>query len=137
MASCTNTIRQHAVVINIEWDKGDTFRKPFWWTTGDDKLNQEPVDLTGCTGALQIRDPDTDTLLHTCTTANGGMELEPAAYATHKNGQVGCIEVFISAVDSAAFTWNKAIYDLEIYLPNTDVRKLFKGTFLYEDEVTV
>ena len=128
------TIKRTSVIINIEWDKGSTFRHPFTWTTGPDLDNQTPVDLTGVTAAMHIRDKYDDSLLHTMTTENGGISLEPVAYSPN---ETGVIEVYISAADLAAFNWaSTAVYDLDLFLVNGDVRKLVRGDFKLFDEVT-
>ena len=135
----SNTLTLASAYIPIEWDKGSTFRKPFYWTTGRDRLNQARVDVSGMTAAMHIRDAN-DTLLIELTTENGGIELQPASYLTHTlpkpGGSVGVIEVYISDDTLAAQVWNSAEYDLELYFDNGDTRKLARGTFLLFDEQT-
>jgi len=128
------TITRNSVEIPIEWDKGSTFRQPFYWTDGPTESDQTPVNLANCTAAMHLRHPDNGTLYHEMTTENGGIELEPVSYSPT---ETGVIEVYISASDLAGFSWNVALYDLEIYFLNTDVRKLVRGTFLLYEEQTV
>lgn len=132
MATTIPTIQRTSVQINVQWDKGSTFRHPFLWTSGPDVDNQTPTDLSGCTAAMQLRD-ENDVLLHEMTTENGGIDLEPASYAPD---QLGVIECYISDEDLAGFPWNFAFYDLEIYFANGDTRKLIRGTFTLYNEQT-
>lgn len=126
-------ISRTSVEINIEWDKGSTFRHPFTWTTGPDANNQTPVDLTGCTAAMHLRDPDTDVLLDELTTENGGITLEPASYTPNETGVIEC---YISDEALAAYPWSSALYDLDVFFANGDTRKLIRGVFVIFDEQT-
>jgi len=130
----SNVISRTSVEVNIEWDKGSTFRHPFTWTTGPDENDQTPVDLSGATAAMHINDPDTGIQLLELTTENGGIDLEPVSYSPN---ETGVIEVYISATVLAAFLWTIGLYDLEIYLANGDTRKLVRGSFVLFEEQTV
>lgn len=120
-------VKRTSQEINFEWDKGSTFRYSVPWTSGPDKLNQTPVDLTGCTAVTQFRDAQ-GVLLLELTTANGGMTL---------GGADGTVGFYISAADLAGFAWNTANYDTDISFSNGDVRKLFRGVLSLFDETSV
>ncbi len=115
--------------LNFEWDKGSTFRYSIPWTTGKDRINQAPVDLTGATAKAEFRDAG-GALLLTLSTTNGGIVLEP-------DSEAGVVQLYISAADLAGFGWSLAYYDLDITFANGDVRKLFRGTFQLFDEQTL
>ena len=119
-------ISRRSVVINIEIEKGSTFRHRFVWTYEVEP--QDPIDLTGATARMQIRpDVDSDTLLHELTTEDGGIQLGDAA---------GTIDLFVSDTDSTAWEWVSGVYGLEIVFPNTDVRRLCRGSIKAFDETT-
>ncbi len=106
-------------------EQGATFRKTLTWKAGTPPV---PVNLTGCTARMQMRtEIAAATPLVTLTTENGGIVL---------GGTAGTIELFIAAVDTAAFTWTTAVYDLEIILANGDVRRLLYGPVTVSPEVT-
>ena len=111
--------------LKITIDQGATFRKRMTWTTGDPPL---PVDLTGCTARMQIRDEiaDADPLI-TLTTENNGIVLDDV---------LGTIDLYISDTDTAAIEWTTGVYDLEIILANGDVRRLLYGPVTVTPEVT-
>lgn len=66
----------------------------------------EPVDLTGVTARMQIRETiDSTTVIHELTSENGGITID-ALNST--------ITLTISATDTAAFSFTKAVYSLEL-----------------------
>ncbi len=116
-----------AFKLKLAIDQGATYRKRVIWNVGP-KKNPVPVDLTGATARAQIRtELAAPTVLHELTTENGGIAL---------NAVPGGVDLFISAVDTAAFTWEAAVYDLEIVLSNGDVRRLLAGPVTVSREVT-
>lgn len=122
----TATISRRSVEINIEVEKGSTFRHSLTWRYQEQP--KDPVDLTGCTGRMQIRDNKKSTkVLHEMTTENGGITL---------GGADGTVEMYISDSDSSAWSFYNGSYDLEIIFPNTDVRRLCRGKVTVFDEVT-
>jgi hypothetical protein len=76
------------------------------YTSGGELLYHPPVDLTGYTARMHIREDIEDvTPVHTMTTEDGGITLGDAA---------GTITLAIPATDTAAFDFDRAVYDLEI-----------------------
>jgi len=119
-------ISRLSVVINIEVEKGSTFRHTLVWTYAEEPYI--PIDLTGCTALMQVRpDQDSDEILHEMTTENDGLVL---------GGTTGSIDMYISAADSTAWEWNDGVYSLEVTFPNTDVRRLARGVFISFNETT-
>lgn len=138
------TIKRQSQVINIEVDKGSTFRHIFYWKTGV-KGGETPVDLGDCTGRLLVKNLLEDRTVGTTelldlTTENGGMLLEGTAKAEN-GGTVplgtakGEIEIVVSDELSEAFTWTEGIFGCEIYFPNGDTRRLFRGSMFAFDEI--
>lgn len=104
-------------------DQGATLRKSFTWNA-----NGTPVDLTGFTGRMQIRQSidDADPIID-MTTANGGVIIGP---------QPGQFTLHISATDSAAFAFDMAVYDVELIAPGGDVTRILAGDVVLSREVT-
>jgi hypothetical protein len=114
-----------AAKLKLAIEQGATFRKTVTWKAGVPSL---PVDLTGCTARLQMRSEIASaTVLVTLTTENGGIAL---------GGVAGTIELIITATATALLTFTAAVYDLEIILANSDVRRLLYGPVTNSLEVT-
>lgn len=88
-----------------------------------------PVDLTGYTARLQIRETAgaADPPWANLTTENGGITITAAE---------GKIDLYISAVDTAVMPAKKGVYDLEMVAPGGDVTRLLAGTATISPEVT-
>jgi hypothetical protein len=76
------------------------------YVSGGELLYYPPIDLSGMTARMQIRsDVDSDTVIHSLTTENGGITL---------GGANGTIALVIPAADTDGFTFDTAVYDLEL-----------------------
>jgi hypothetical protein len=98
------------------------------YTSGGELLYHPPVDLTGYTARMQIRETvdDEDVVLE-LTTENGGITL---------GGTNGQITLLIDADDTAALTVDKAVYDLELIDGSGIVTRLVSGEITVTKEVT-
>lgn len=94
--------------------------------TGGQLIYQPPVDLTGATARMQIRDKPGGALLLELSTAAGGLAITGA----------GTIERTLSAAITAAITWCDAVYDLEVTYPDGTVHRYFEGSVSVSPEVT-
>ena len=86
--------------------------------------SNNPVDLTGYTGRMQIRSTyaqDSGTLFLTLSSslASDGTGLNFSGSNGSTPPTSGSIGIFISAASSSALTFNEALYDLEIYSGST------------------
>ena len=98
------------------------------YTSGGELLYNPPVDLTSYTARMHIRESITDTtVLSSLTTENGGITL---------GGVSGSIALSIPAVDTAAFTFDCAVYDLEVIDPAGIVTLVMYGAVELLKEVT-
>jgi hypothetical protein len=105
--------------------QGATFRKRVAWKAGDPAT---PVDLTGCTARMHIREKlESPEVLLALTTENGRIAL---------GGTAGTVEQVLDAETTAALPWVAGVYDLEIEFPNGDVRRLCFGAVKVSREVT-
>ena len=97
------------------------------YTTGGILEYNTPVNLTGYTARMQIRPTvDSATVLTTLTTENGGITI---------NTVDASITLNISATETAAYTWQTAVYGLELVI-GTDVIPFANGTLTLVKEVT-
>lgn len=86
-----------------------------------------PVDLAGYTARQQFKDKIGGTVLYEITTENGGIIIDSAEKTIGRT---------IPADVTAALTWKKAVYDLEM-VQGSYVTKIDAGTATVADEVTV
>lgn len=86
-----------------------------------------PVDLTGFTARMTIRDKIGGIELLSLTTENGGITIDNA---TKK------ITLLIEADDTAALTWIRGVYDLEMVSSTGVVTALLYGEVSVKREVT-
>lgn len=87
-----------------------------------------PIDLTGFSARMQCRASLADaTLLLDLTTANGHIVL---------GGTAGTIRLLLTAAETAALTWTRGIYDLELVSSAGIVTRLLSGSIVVSPEVT-
>lgn len=109
----------------IEIVQGATLRDTVTWRAGEPSA---PVDLTGCTARMQVRDKiASPTVLLELTTENGGISL---------GGTAGTVTLYLDDEATAAITWTAGVYDLEIVLADGDVRRFLAGVVVVLPEVT-
>jgi hypothetical protein len=109
--------------IDLTIYQGATFRQRFRWLAGG-----VPVDLTGCTARMQVReDADAPDVLLELTTENDGITL---------GDDEGTVDLFVSDEDTAAIDWDGGAWDLEIAHPGGDVTRLLMGSVVVSKEVT-
>lgn len=121
----TPTISVTPGKLNFKIRKGSTLRRTVTYYT--DTTQATPIDLTGCTARMQIRDED-GVLLYALTTENGGLTLGDAA---------GTITFYLSDTDTAAVTGSAYTYDFELVDTILDVHPLVAGSFTFLEQVTV
>ena len=111
--------------LDLKLDQGSTNRKLVTWKAG---TPAQPVDLTGCTAKLQVR--QTHQALAVL------IELSSQTNTIVLGGALGTIELIFSANSTIGAQWTQAVYDLEITLSNGDIRRLVEGTITLSPEVT-
>ena len=105
-------------------EKGATYRHRLVWTGA----NGQPIDLTGCTAKMQVREEViSDTVLIELSTENGRITITPAS---------GQFDLYIADEDTDHLSLDGGVYDLEVYHPNGEVTRLCQGVWLFTDEVT-
>lgn len=99
------------------------------YTSGGELMYHPPVDLTGYMARMQIRESfDSATALHSMTSeVNGGIVLGAAD---------GSITLSIPATTTAGFTFDTAVYDLELVSSTGVVTEVASGVVTLAREVT-
>ena len=99
------------------------------WDVGSGEITYHmPSDLTNYTARMHIREKwHSKTFIHEATTENGGITLRAAD---------GAIMVTITAADTTLFTFNKAVYDIELIDGAGAIVRAVEGTFTLNKEVT-
>lgn len=88
----------------------------------------QPVNLSGLTARMQIRAKlDDVAVIKELTTLNGGIII---------NNTAKTIEIYISATDTALFSFQSAVYSLELVSASGEVTQLINGTLTLVREVT-
>lgn len=117
-------LEEQAGELNITTNEGTDFALLLTWK---DELDN-PVDVTGYTGRMQIRDQahTCGNLIHDMTTENGGVLF---------GGTNGEIRLIIPRAENV-FGDSKYYYDLELFDPSDKAFKLLRGSFSSIAEVT-
>jgi hypothetical protein len=102
--------------------------------------NENPIDLTGYSGRMQIKSDYADNAPTTYATISSSIAADGTGlYFSGSNNTTpptsGSIGLYISATSSSAFTFETAKYDLEIYSGSLVIR-LVEGTIKISKEVT-
>lgn len=100
--------------------------------------NSDPVDLTGYQARMQIR----ETIASSTVICRLSSSLDADGTGLNLSGSAGnlplssgSIGVYISAASSSGFTFDTAVYDLELVTGGT-VTRLLQGTIKLDKEVT-
>jgi len=97
------------------------------YTSGGYLQYNTPVDLTGYTARMAIKDKIGGTVLHSMTTENDGIALDN----TKKT-----ITLTVAATETDDFVWTRGVYDLEMVSPTGVVTALISGRVSISKEVT-
>lgn len=114
-----------AGIHNILIEQGAHFELPIQW-----KVDTVPVDLTGYSARMQIRE-NFDSLLITASLTSvvgGGIEFT--------DPEEGKLLVTIPGTLSQNFTLKTGVYDLELVAPSGKITRLLQGTYSLSPEVT-
>lgn len=97
------------------------------YVSGGTLIYKTPTDLTGFTARMQIKRAVGGTLYETLTTENGGITLDVVE---------NTIALLISDTATAAYTWTRGKFDLELISPGGTVYLLMHGSVRVVREVT-
>jgi tRNA threonylcarbamoyladenosine modification (KEOPS) complex Pcc1 subunit len=104
-------------------DQGATFSQVITWKDSTDS----PIDLTGYTARMQIRQKVSSSVALALTTENGRITLGNSS---------GTISLYVTATDMAALPAGPYTYDIELVSGSGAVSRLLMGTFVVRSEVT-
>ena len=107
---------------NIICPQGATYDVQFTY-----KINKFPVDVTGYSARMQVRETHISSNTLVSLTNGSGITL---------GGTAGTIDILISAATTAGFTPNAYVYDLELVSANGTVTRMLEGSFTVTPEVT-
>ena len=107
--------------LNLTCPQGSTFSKTLTY-----KIDSSPVNLTGYSSSLQVREFHYSNNYIASLNQTSGITL---------GGSAGTIDVLISASDTESFVPGSYVYDLEIAVGGT-VTRLIEGKFHVTPEVT-
>ena len=108
---------------NMVCPQGSTFNQQLTYT-----IEEVPVDLTGYSARMQVREKHTSTrAVFDLTTENGGLTT---------GGAAGTIIIFISSTDTSEASAKDYVYDIELESSGGDVTRLLEGKFMLTPEVT-
>jgi len=134
-----NTTNCSTGTYNLCINQGATYSVTFVWNTGSScgctngcscgcSSNLIPVDLTGFTAAMQIRQTvQSSTVLYSASTAGGQIVL---------GGTAGTIALTIPASATAGFSWIRGVYDINLTSSGGIVTRLIQGNVIVSPEVT-
>lgn len=94
-------------------------------------LTLNALDLTGYTAALQVRrSHSADEVLFAMSTGPdpGGITITGGADST--------VDLYVPDETTAAFTWRRGVYDLELTSAGGEVTRLLQGAAVVDPEVT-
>ena len=107
---------------NIVCPQGSTFNQQLTWN-----IDNAPVDLTGYTARMQVREKHISNVYNlNLTTENGGITL---------GDEEGTISITVSAADTSEIIAKEYVYDLELD-SGGEVTRLIEGKFIVTPEVT-
>lgn len=116
---------------NFTLEQGVTFVQSLVWTDA----NNNPVNLTGYTGHMQIRNEapliagNTASLLYIDMTTSGGQ--------INIGGPNGTVTLVLTSTETGILNFTTAVYDLALTSPSGAVTRLLQGTVTLSPEVTI
>jgi hypothetical protein len=110
--------------IALEIQQGADFVRRFIWKNAAKK----PINLTGYSARLQLRDAVGGTVLAELSTDNGGIAL---------GGAAGTVTVSIPGAETALYSFKSAVYDMLLTGPSGSRRRLVEGKVTVSPAVTV
>lgn len=109
--------------VNFLCPQGSTFDKTITY-----KIDEVPVDLTGYSSRLQVRE------FHYSTSAL--LDLSSPDNGMTMGGSAGTINIFIDSSTTTDLSAGNWVYDLEIESSGGIVTRLIEGAFIVSPEVT-
>lgn len=116
-----------AAKLNLSIEQGATWRHCLALKAGPG-ATAPALDLTGYLARLQLRSElSSVTVLLDLSSSNGRISITPLA---------GQLDLYISATDTAALDFDRAVYDLEIESTGGEVTRVLQGVITLNRQVT-
>jgi len=126
---------------------GLTGVNPTTSTTSDDNVLLEMTQGSDFEHTIELRDPDGSIKSLVGYTAEMQirptvdspiviMELSTANSRLQINGSAGTVTIHLSAVETGSFTFDTAVYDIEITSPTSEVTRILQGTIVLSLNIT-
>lgn len=120
-----------AVAYKFIWDKGTTIARSLTWKRNaaaeGETEDYQPVDLTGYSARMEIKDKYDGLLLHRLDSDTDTLVIDAPN---------GSISFEIPAETTEEWVWRNAVYDLELVDSSGRVTRLIQGTISLTPEVT-
>lgn len=123
--------------IDFPWVQGETYRRGFLCAVPGADVDDPnvPMDFSGCSARMQVREKYGTEVLLELTTENGGIEF---------TGEPGVLWLYVSAeqTDELGVTADplkprkRAKHDLEVVYPNGDVKRIWQGDVSLDPNIT-
>ena len=113
-------------------EQGTTFTRVFKYKDE----NGAPVDLTGYDVRMQIRSSYDSAVLASLTSGSGDFVVSVPPDAADGVTDKNQIKLTISATNTAAYTFDQALYDIELESETGVVTRLLQGKIKLSREVT-
>ena len=111
--------------LDLEIEQGATYNRTFIWETQD--VPPQPIDLTGATARMQIRDKQQGQIYIEATTTNGKIILGTT------NGH---ITILLTPTDTTLLDKRRLKYDLEITGPSFGLARVLEGNVIVSPNIT-
>lgn len=109
-------------LVNFVCPQGSTFKRTLTYT-----LDNTPIDLSGYTARLQVREAYYSTEPLLSLASGSGITI---------GGSAGTIDILVSSSDTADLPSGTHVYDLELINLSSEVDRLIEGSFIVTPEVT-
>lgn len=119
----TKKLKEYAAELDIVIEQGSTFDVLLTWTDE----NAVPIDITGFSARMDIRDEIDDAAVILSLVSPTDIVLGDAA---------GTIQLIIVDSVTEAFSFDDAVYDLELVSGGGVVRRILRGNITLSKEVT-
>ena len=113
-----------ATIVPLVIEQGSTYEMSFVWA--NDAAGTEPIDLTGVSMRMQVRQKQQGTVLVDITS--------PTDIAL--GGLTGTVEVTISDEVTSLLPLKKCVYDMEAEMPDGKVYRVIEGTVTVRPNIT-
>lgn len=108
--------------LNLSIEQGATYKKRLTWRDA----RKRPIDMTGYTALMHVKDKAGGTTLLILSTANGRIALSSA----------GVIQILLSAAETAELAFSSGVYDMKLMIGAEEVR-LIEGRVTVSQAITL